>query len=490
MKTQTIKNVRNNRGSSLIAALMALVVLGLAGMALVEMGASESSNSTNEIQTDQALYVGQAGIEYALQKIGMGQSPNVTNKSFGTGTFTITSDPVASLVTVASKVGPSKKIQTIHANFGHDCIHFDVSGAYTHNQDLFNVKLVKTCNTQVTLTKMWVDWNWSTCVKNAVDPYWDCPNNHTTDHNHGGSNLKMMAINGTDIYNPGLGKGTPGGGGADPNVTITVVPYSMGANGTYTFEGPPQPIRFSKKHPGWGLYFITAEFSDGSQTDVVFKDSAGEINTDYHVDKGVIHVHQPKWVYVDVLGSSITYGANGPEVPVRVQLGKIEDHSTTTMSWLFDGGDVDGGEAYNLESTDTDDYFTKGFADYASYHASYDSKNTTQVKTLTNGMQAPPLQGFGGQKPVMSFLQPYLNAQGKVVLEPQQVIQLYELGTTNMSSSAADFQDLVVLFTISDTPPPTPPTEAPDYVPPNTNESSPDNSFYGNFFDGLKKKGN
>jgi hypothetical protein len=67
---------------------------------------------------------------------------------------------------------------------------------------------------------------------------------------------------------------------------------------------------------------------------------------------------------------------------------------------------------------------------------------------------------------------------------------LFELGTTNMSSSAADFQDLVVLFTISDTPPPTPPTESPDYIPPdmNTSETTPDNSFYGNFFDSLKRK--
>ncbi len=87
------------------------------------------------------------------------------------------------------------------------------------------------------------------------------------------------------------------------------------------------------------------------------------------------------------------------------------------------------------------------------FSATYDSRNTAQVKTLVNGQQAPNLAGFGGQQPVGSFLAPYLDAQGKIVLQPNQVIMLFELGVNMASdpnSPAADFQDLVLVFTFAD----------------------------------------
>lgn len=69
-----------------------------------------------------------------------------------------------------------------------------------------------------------------------------------------------------------------------------------------------------------------------------------------------------------------------------------------------------------------------------------------QVKALRNGDSVPNVAGFSGQVSVKAMLTPYLNAaKTKVVLAPNQVIYLFELGTTSTSSSAFDQQDLVVL---------------------------------------------
>ncbi|MCP5464157.1 MAG: hypothetical protein H7A33_03940 [Deltaproteobacteria bacterium] len=75
------------------------------------------------------------------------------------------------------------------------------------------------------------------------------------------------------------------------------------------------------------------------------------------------------------------------------------------------------------------------------------------MRTLRNGEQAPPLQGFGGQQSVSDFLGPYLNDNGTVMLNDNQVIMLFEMGvdlSADPDNEAADFQDLVILMTISD----------------------------------------
>ena len=65
----------------------------------------------------------------------------------------------------------------------------------------------------------------------------------------------------------------------------------------------------------------------------------------------------------------------------------------------------------------------------------------------------PNLSGFGGQQSVAQFLQNYVNDSGQVVLQANQAILLFELGVNLQrypNSAAADFQDAVVLLTISD----------------------------------------
>ena len=56
----------------------------------------------------------------------------------------------------------------------------------------------------------------------------------------------------------------------------------------------------------------------------------------------------------------------------------------------------------------------------------------------------PNVQGFNNQSEINDYVRNYVSA-GKISLASNQVIFLFELGTTDLNSPAADFQDLVLL---------------------------------------------
>jgi hypothetical protein len=78
--------------------------------------------------------------------------------------------------------------------------------------------------------------------------------------------------------------------------------------------------------------------------------------------------------------------------------------------------------------------------------------NSSNLNVLRNGDSVPKIPDAMGQDSIEDYLQDYVNKNNKIVLEENEVIFLFELGTTNLSSSAADFQDLVVLMTIDQAP--------------------------------------
>ena len=95
----------------------------------------------------------------------------------------------------------------------------------------------------------------------------------------------------------------------------------------------------------------------------------------------------------------------------------------------------------------------------SSYYYNLDSswKNTMEVsstsyspnlKVLRNGDSVPQISGAMGQDSIEDYLEDYVDENNKIVLEENEAIFLFELGTTDLSSSAADFQDLVVLMTV------------------------------------------
>ena len=79
-------------------------------------------------------------------------------------------------------------------------------------------------------------------------------------------------------------------------------------------------------------------------------------------------------------------------------------------------------------------------------------EQSQQVKVLRDGDAVPDIKGMDDQADVLQFIKPYIDFDSnKMTLDENQAIYLFEIGTTNVSSSAADFQDLVVLVTFGKT---------------------------------------
>ena len=87
-------------------------------------------------------------------------------------------------------------------------------------------------------------------------------------------------------------------------------------------------------------------------------------------------------------------------------------------------------------------------------HTLYEVKsntNSTCVKILRNGDDVPLIPGLNPQPPVEEFIKDYAK-DGKIVLGENEAIFLFELGTTDLHSTAADFQDLVILLKVDQAP--------------------------------------
>ena len=152
---------------------------------------------------------------------------------------------------------------------------------------------------------------------------------------------------------------------------------------------------------------------------------------------------------IKVLGKAITYGAGGPDCAVKAGVSIVSPDSSGSQAWewMFGGNQVYGGETFSQEIVAGTRLAVKGRASYGSWAREYASTDDhQQVLVLRDGDTPPQFAPFDGQPEITTFLAPVLDtATGKINIEDHQAVVLFELGTTNMSSSAADFQDLVLL---------------------------------------------
>jgi hypothetical protein len=81
--------------------------------------------------------------------------------------------------------------------------------------------------------------------------------------------------------------------------------------------------------------------------------------------------------------------------------------------------------------------------------------NPSNLKVLKNGDPVPGIPAFDNQASIKDIVKDYIE-NGSIKLKENEAIYLFELGTTDLGSSAADFQDLVVLISVkgADTPQP------------------------------------
>jgi len=149
---------------------------------------------------------------------------------------------------------------------------------------------------------------------------------------------------------------------------------------------------------------------------------------------------------LEVMASQITYGAGGPEVFVKVGL-KLNQQ----LNWLFNSQDVDGGEKYETTLNVDTNIALRGNAWYqTTFNRTLDSDGgTPYVKVLLKGDNLPNVPRFGSQQPLSEIIGPFVDQNRKINIDINQVLLIFELGTTDLNSSAADFQDLVVLLTFT-----------------------------------------
>lgn len=160
-------HILNKRGSSLIASVITLALVGYMGASLLQLGGAGDRAATNEFQTTQAMQAGNGGIQYALQKLEAGLSPDIENKALSTGTFTVETDPVTRQLTVTGKAGLAKKVQNLTTEFTPDVLIVDTTPAFLspNGKNLEGFEFVKDGHAAAVLTSVKVTWNTSVCAQ-------------------------------------------------------------------------------------------------------------------------------------------------------------------------------------------------------------------------------------------------------------------------------------------------------------------------------------
>ena len=169
-------------------------------------------------------------------------------------------------------------------------------------------------------------------------------------------------------------------------------------------------------------------------------------------ETGTVTVYDRVDLSVKVLGSQITYGAGGPVIPVYTWASVNDGASYDAISG---GSAVSGGEELNYTGVENAQVAIKARALYEVDGQTYfdrtrfSNAGTPYVVVLRRGDIAPEYEGFDGQDEITEFLAPYMDPDTReMTIGANDVIFLFEY-VDNLDSSAADFQDLVVLCTFT-----------------------------------------
>lgn len=150
----------NNKGISTIAAALTLLILAAMGAVLTYLVAAGSVGRMNHVSQAQALYVTQAGIEYAVKKVYEQQSEIVDppGLSFANGSFTVSRS--GRTLTVTGTVGEAIRVHSVDSPTQADCTLIDTSnvGSSHNGKRVTQVNFRKICLTQTTIDKMQLNW--------------------------------------------------------------------------------------------------------------------------------------------------------------------------------------------------------------------------------------------------------------------------------------------------------------------------------------------
>lgn len=162
---------------------------------------------------------------------------------------------------------------------------------------------------------------------------------------------------------------------------------------------------------------------------------------------------------VKVLGAAISYSGEY-DMPVTARL-------NVGGAWSEPWGAYDNANSGNLNDGRAhpydlpDDYpadtsigvqaqsWYKQGNKWRSYLSADSWAGSQQVIVLRNGDPVPDIEPFLNQTDIHTYVKDYVDAETqRIELQKNQAIFLFELGTSNLNSDAADFQDLVVLVSL------------------------------------------
>lgn len=301
-------------GGILVSTVILMSFVGVMGAAVIEQTNTDKSSNLNELQSFQALHIGNGGIEYALERLNQGENPAIQNKAFALGEFTINATPETQTLFVNALVGDAKKALSLTTDFSEQCVAEDETAAFAQNKSVNGMELTQSCHKRSVITAMKVEWNSSNCVQSldcAVAesnkevichvPPGNPANQHSVtvsdtqidkhlDHGDilgpctGSENSPAPALVCTDIADAVAACGDDTGGAqvksiridntwvvqnvaADPGTVIDVEDFIMLAGETYEIS----EIIFDRNLPNETWYDVTVYYADGSTEKMGFK---------------------------------------------------------------------------------------------------------------------------------------------------------------------------------------------------------------------------
>lgn len=155
-----MKTFSDQNGVSSIAAALTLLILAAFGGVLTYMVAAGSVGRMNHVSQLQALYVTQAGIEWAVKRVYDQQNEIVDPPgiSFANGTFTVARS--GRTLTVTGTVGNAVRAHRVDSPTEADCTDIDTSNVNLGANDtrIQQIQFRKICLTTTTIVQMQLSW--------------------------------------------------------------------------------------------------------------------------------------------------------------------------------------------------------------------------------------------------------------------------------------------------------------------------------------------
>jgi fibro-slime domain-containing protein len=239
------------------------------------------------------------------------------------------------------------------------------------------------------------------------------------------------------------------GAGVGDNLSFSVgnIASTLDANGRPSYVGGGKVVTASAKDAA-GRYIMPAAVQ-------------AKPVTDFSINGASVSSSNPMVAKITIVGAAIVSGSTPCPVAMRVKVGNSYHEpfgafSNKTAANVNDNrnprtavlpGTIAAGTSVSI---DGQTWLPGSNSVYMTVNS---ANGGAQVKALRNGDSVPNTTGFAGQVSAKAMLTPYLDSTGKKIkLNSNQVIYLFELGTTSTTSSAFDMQDLVVLVDLATDP--------------------------------------